>query len=55
VTVVVQTSTTLERRPPCRLVDQKTGSDPEWHALRLFGRGRHPDIFETGAEKKAAV
>ena len=24
--------------------------DPEWHTLRLFGRGRHPRAFAAGAE-----
>jgi hypothetical protein len=23
---------------------------PEWHGLRLFGRGRHPGTFAAGAE-----
>ena len=23
---------------------------PEWHSLRLFGRGRHPRTFAAGAE-----
>jgi hypothetical protein len=22
---------------------------PEWHSLRLFGRGRHPGTFDLGA------
>ena len=22
---------------------------PEWHSLRLFGRGRHPGTFDGGA------
>jgi hypothetical protein len=26
--------------------------DPEWHTLRLFGRGRHPGAFAAGAEKR---
>lgn len=25
---------------------------PEWHALRLFGRGRHPRSFESGSESE---
>jgi hypothetical protein len=25
---------------------------PEWHALRLFGRGRHPGSFESGNERE---
>jgi hypothetical protein len=24
--------------------------DPEWHSLRLFGRGRHPSGFDGGIE-----
>jgi hypothetical protein len=24
--------------------------DPEWHTLRLFGRGRHPHAFAAGVE-----
>ena len=24
--------------------------DPEWHCLRLFGRGRHPSGFSGGVE-----
>jgi hypothetical protein len=24
---------------------------PEWHDLRLFGRGRHPVNFEAGRER----
>jgi hypothetical protein len=24
--------------------------NPEWHSLRLFGRGRHPRAFVAGAE-----
>jgi hypothetical protein len=24
--------------------------DPEWHTLRLFGRGRHPSGFNGGIE-----
>jgi hypothetical protein len=23
---------------------------PEWHSLRLFGRGRHFGVFQAGAE-----
>jgi hypothetical protein len=23
---------------------------PEWHSLRLFGRGRHAGAFDAGAE-----
>lgn len=23
---------------------------PEWHSLRLFGRGRRPGVFASGAE-----
>lgn len=23
---------------------------PEWHSLRLFGRGRHAGVFAAGAE-----
>jgi len=25
-------------------------SEPEWHNLRLFGRGRHPGEFASGVE-----
>jgi hypothetical protein len=24
--------------------------DPEWHSLRLFGRGRRPGAFDAGVE-----
>jgi hypothetical protein len=27
------------------------GPSPEWHDLRLFGRGRHPANFEAGRER----
>ena len=27
-------------------------SDPEWHRLRLFGRGRHPGAFAAGVETR---
>jgi hypothetical protein len=26
------------------------GRCPEWHSLRLFGRGRHPTGFEMGSD-----
>jgi hypothetical protein len=28
---------------------------PEWHSLRLFGRGRHPGAFTAGAETQAEL
>jgi len=28
---------------------------PEWHSLRLFGRGRHRAGFEIGTEPRLAV
>jgi hypothetical protein len=28
---------------------------PEWHDLRLFGRGRHPVNFEAGRERAVEV
>jgi hypothetical protein len=31
------------------------GSDPEWHTLRLFGRGRHPGAFAAGVETHDAL
>jgi hypothetical protein len=27
-------------------------SEPEWHSLRLFGRGRHPGEFAAGVETR---
>jgi hypothetical protein len=27
-------------------------SEPEWHSLRLFGRGRHPGGFAAGVETR---
>ncbi len=27
------------------------GISPEWHSLRLFGRGRHSGAFQAGAER----
>jgi hypothetical protein len=30
-------------------------SDPEWHSLRLFGRGRHPGAFAAGVETPDAL
>jgi hypothetical protein len=29
--------------------------DPEWHSLRLFGRGRHPGAFAAGVETREAL
>ncbi len=26
--------------------------DPEWHSLRLFGRGRHRGVFAGGVETR---
>ncbi len=34
----------LSDPPPARC------DNPEWHALRLFGRGRRPGAFDAGAE-----
>jgi hypothetical protein len=28
---------------------------PEWHDLRLFGRGRHPVNFEAGRERSGEL
>jgi hypothetical protein len=28
----------------------EAGRDPEWHSLRLFGRGRHSGVFACGVE-----
>ena len=30
-------------------------SEPEWHSLRLFGRGRHPGEFAAGVETHDAL
>jgi hypothetical protein len=30
-------------------------SDPEWHSLRLFGRGRHAGAFAAGVETRDAL
>ena len=30
-------------------------ADPEWHSLRLFGRGRHPRAFAAGVETRDAL
>jgi len=30
------------------VVDSQHGGFPEWHSLRLFGRGRHPGTFSDG-------
>ena len=27
-------------------------ADPEWHRLRLFGRGRRPGVFNAGVETR---
>jgi hypothetical protein len=29
---------------------REAGRCPEWHSLRLFGRGRHPAGFEMGSD-----
>lgn len=33
----------------------KRADDPEWHTLRLFGRGRHPGTFGRGAEQQTGL
>lgn len=30
-------------------------ADPEWHSLRLFGRGRHPHAFAAGVETRDSL
>jgi len=35
--------------PVNEVVDSPRGRAPEWHSLRLFGRGRHPGTFSDGA------
>lgn len=29
--------------------------NPEWHSLRLFGRGRRPGTFGAGAEQQTQL
>jgi hypothetical protein len=36
--------------PPLEEVLAERFHDPEWHRLRLFGRGRHWGAFDAGAE-----
>jgi hypothetical protein len=38
--------------PPLVEAIPKRSDDPEWHTLRLFGRGRHPGVFAAGAEMR---
>jgi hypothetical protein len=37
--------------PPVETLPQRCAS-PEWHSLRLFGRGRHMGAFHAGAEAR---
>lgn len=30
----------------------QSSDGPEWHRLRLFGRGRHPSGFDAGVEMR---
>jgi hypothetical protein len=36
--------------PPLEEAILERFADPEWHSLRLFGRGRHPHAFAAGVE-----
>ena len=59
-----QTSAALEPPAPIPLPGltaapaasrREVGRCPEWHSLRLFGRGRHPAGFEMGSEARLVV
>lgn len=41
--------------PPLVDAIAEHGHDPEWHRLRLFGRGRHSGAFDAGAETHNAL
>jgi hypothetical protein len=45
---------TVQPLPPAVPVATRapeTDPSPEWHNLRLFGRGRHPVNFDAGRER----
>ena len=45
---------TVEPLPPSAPVATRAPEaipSPEWHNLRLFGRGRHPVNFDAGRER----
>jgi hypothetical protein len=46
-------SAALDEPPPsvADAIGQPGRQNPEWHALRLFGRGRHRGAFESGNER----
>lgn len=46
--LILQPVTPLTDAGPC--IPQGSPA-PEWHQLRLFGRGRHPVNFEAGRER----
>jgi hypothetical protein len=49
---------TAQPRPPSApavACPPKGSPSPEWHELRLFGRGRHPVNFDAGRERVVEV
>jgi hypothetical protein len=45
---------TIKPLPPAAPVATRAAEanpSPEWHDLRLFGRGRHPVNFDAGRER----
>jgi hypothetical protein len=55
--VATDTSVVDERAPGIlsAAVRPERSGDPEWHTLRLFGRGRHPRGFDAGAETRTEL
>ena len=41
--------------PPLEEAILERLAEPEWHSLRLFGRGRHPHAFAAGVESRDAL
>lgn len=41
--------------PPASVSGHEIARCPEWHSLRLFGRGRRPAAFETRSERRSLV
>ncbi len=51
---MTQALLTVQPQPPSVPVATRApeaGLSPEWHNLRLFGRGRHPVNFDAGRER----